>query len=58
MSAVGPFQRLNGLPRDDAALGTAIEKTDALLDVYEIILSKQKYIAGDVRDLVCFSVAA
>lgn len=38
-----------GFPRDEAAYADAVAKLSANLDVYEVILSKQKFLAGDVR---------
>jgi glutathione S-transferase len=40
------------LEPDEALVKEHLEKIDSKLDVYEQILSKQKYIAGDVRPQV------
>ena len=44
--------RLRGLKTDEARVTEEIEKLDEKLDGYERILSKQKYIAGDVRHFI------
>jgi glutathionyl-hydroquinone reductase len=45
-----------GFPRDEAAWADAVAKLSANLDVYEVILSKQKFLAGDVHlSLILFS---
>lgn len=41
-------RRYRGLQPDEALIKGHLEKIDSKLDVYEQILSKQKYIAGDV----------
>ena len=38
-----------GLKPDQAVFDDLIKSLSARLDVYEVILSKQKYIAGNVR---------
>ncbi|KAJ6494607.1 hypothetical protein DFH09DRAFT_1337614 [Mycena vulgaris] len=40
-----------GLPIDEAAAATATAELSATLDMYEVILGKQKFLAGDVRFL-------
>ncbi|KAJ7936146.1 glutathione S-transferase-like protein [Mycena leptocephala] len=55
-----------GFPRDEAACADAVAKLSANLDGYEVILSKQKFLAGDeftLADLFhvsfgCFIAAA
>ena len=44
--AIKPFF---GLPKDMAVFDKHIASIDKSLDAYEKILSKQKYLAGDVR---------
>ena len=39
---------------NEAAAAELISKLDAKLDGYEAILSKQKYLAGDVRSFSTF----
>ena len=34
---------------DEAVLGEELAKMSAVLDVYEIILGKQRFLAGNVR---------
>jgi hypothetical protein len=41
--------RMHGLEPDLAEFEKQIELLDKKLDVYDAILSKQKYLAGDVR---------
>ena len=41
----------HGLPPDDAAAAKFLEGLDGKLDGYEAILSKQKYLAGNVNIL-------
>lgn len=43
------FFRAKGLVTDQVALDAAVASLDAKLDAYEVILGKQKYLAGDVR---------
>ena len=45
------FKPYHGLPPDDAAAAKFLEGLDGKLDGYEAILSKQKYLAGDVSIL-------
>ncbi|KAJ7323355.1 glutathione S-transferase [Mycena albidolilacea] len=40
-------KRLRGEPVDQAVLDEALKELSAKLDVYEVILSKQKFLAGD-----------
>jgi glutathione S-transferase len=39
---------MSGKPADDAASAAALAELSAILDVYETILSKRKFLAGDV----------
>ena len=41
--------RLLGLPGSDAVYAEAYAKLDEALEVYDQILGKQRYMAGDVR---------
>ncbi|KIJ60368.1 hypothetical protein HYDPIDRAFT_117277 [Hydnomerulius pinastri MD-312] len=41
------FKLRRGLQTDEAALAKHLETLNAKLDAYEVILSKQKYLAGD-----------
>jgi len=41
---------------DEAAFAAHVDKLDKSLQVYDKILSKQKYVAGDVRVLPSFTV--
>lgn len=50
--AVKPFL---GLQSDMTVYDNHIASVDKSLDVYEKILSKQKYLAGDVRNEISFS---
>lgn len=43
--------RYRGLKTDDARLAEHLKTLEAKLDVYDVILSKQKYVAGDVSTL-------
>jgi glutathionyl-hydroquinone reductase len=43
-----------GLKPDQAVFDDLIKQLSARLDAYEVILSKQKYIAGNVRYLFRF----
>ena len=43
---------MRGLTTDEARVTEELEKLDGKLDGYERILSKQKYLAGDVRRLI------
>jgi hypothetical protein len=43
------LHRMHGLEPDLAEFEKQIELLDKKLDVYDSILSKQKYLAGDVR---------
>jgi len=38
---------------DDAVVADHLKKLDEKLKIYDQILGKQKYVAGDVRDLFC-----
>lgn len=54
-------QRLSGGETDQAKAGEYLKKLEANLDVYDTILGKQKYLAGDVcrqwsRYLICRSL--
>ncbi|KAJ7304802.1 glutathione S-transferase [Mycena albidolilacea] len=40
-------KRLRGAPVDQAVLNEALKELSAKLDVYEVILGKQKFLAGD-----------
>lgn len=42
------YHRRQGLPVDEAALAQAMSEVSAKLDVYEVILAKQKFLGGDV----------
>ncbi|KAJ7809677.1 glutathione S-transferase [Mycena leptocephala] len=51
---------MSGKPADDAASAAALAELSAILDVYETILSKRKFLAGDeftIADLFHFSYA-
>ncbi|KAJ7649480.1 glutathione S-transferase [Mycena polygramma] len=51
---------MRGLPVDQAILASALAELSAKLDVYEVILSKHKFLAGDeftLADLFHFSYA-
>lgn len=52
-----PLCRLLGGTTDEAAAAGYCKKIAAVLDVYEQILSKQKYIGGDVRSGTVFGMA-
>ena len=41
--------RLLGLPGSDAVYDEALAKLDEALEVYDKILAKQRYMAGEVR---------
>lgn len=40
--------RFSGLKTDEARLAELMKTLDEKLDVYNVILGKQKYVAGDV----------
>ncbi|KAJ7325380.1 glutathione S-transferase [Mycena albidolilacea] len=44
-------KRLRGLPFDQAILDEALSELSAVLDVYEVILGKQKFLGGDEYSL-------
>ncbi|KAJ7699437.1 glutathione S-transferase [Mycena olivaceomarginata] len=44
-------KRLRGLPFDQAILDEALAELSAVLDVYEVILGKQKFLGGDEYSL-------
>ncbi|KAJ7192799.1 glutathione S-transferase [Mycena pura] len=48
------FKRRQGFPVDQAVVDKVLDEFSAKLDVYESILGKQKYIAGDELTLVDF----
>jgi glutathionyl-hydroquinone reductase len=43
-----------GLKPDQAVFDDLIKQLSARLDAYEVVLSKQKYFAGNVRYLLLF----
>ena len=43
------FKQFHGLPADEERVKELVPQLESKLDVYEVILSKQKYLAGDVR---------
>lgn len=47
---------MHGLPTDEAAYETHIKALDARLAAYDKILSKQAYMAGEVRIPFSYSV--
>jgi hypothetical protein len=46
------FKQYRGLPANEDRVNELVPQLEAKLDVYETILSKQKYLAGDVRVFV------
>jgi len=48
------FKHYRGLPADEERVKELIPQLESKLDVYEVILNKQKYLAGDVRAAVSF----
>jgi len=46
------FKQYRGLPANEDRVNELVPQLEAKLDVYEAILSKQKYLAGDVRFFV------
>jgi len=43
------FKQYRGLPANEDRVNELVPQLEAKLDAYEAILSKQKYLAGDVR---------
>ena len=46
------FKQYRGLPANEDRVNELVPQLEAKLDAYEAILSKQKYLAGDVRFFV------
>jgi glutathione S-transferase len=43
------YKKVHGQPIDEERVKSLLPVLESKLDVYEVILSKQKYLAGDVR---------
>jgi glutathione S-transferase len=43
------FKQFRGLPADEQRVKELVSRLESKLDAYEVILGKQKYLAGDVR---------
>jgi len=50
------FKQYRGLPADEERVKELIPQLESKLDVYEVILGKQKYLAGDVRGAISFEI--
>jgi glutathione S-transferase len=50
------FKRYHGLETDQAVLDRHVKDLSVKLEVYDQILSKQRYLAGDVRTYIFHQV--
>jgi hypothetical protein len=56
---IPPGRKYFGMEVDQALIDTQMEILDKKLDAYDVILSKQRYVAGDVRPcprLLCIQI--